>query len=126
MSDGQVISSDDLVDQKAVIVLFNTGCGDCRRELPELQKAYVATADNAVWIAISREENERSVATYWGNTHLTIPYSAQPDRHVYELFANIGIPRVYIVANQTITEAFGPDDSPSADKLTAIIKSIKR
>lgn len=126
MSDGSTVSSNNLENKLAVIILFNTGCGDCRRELPELQKAYTDTSDDAVWVAISREEDAVSVEKYWQQNALTIPYSAQADRKIYELFASSGIPRIYISDNGIIKAAFGPDDTPSAEQLTSTITRIDR
>gem|GEM_PF-5093123 len=48
------------------------------------------------FICISRGETQPSVAAYWQEAGLTLPYSAQPDDAVYRLFANRIIPRVYV------------------------------
>lgn len=57
------------------------------------------TSDEAMdvrFICISRGETQPSVAAYWQEAGLTLPYSAQPDDAVYRLFANRIIPRVYV------------------------------
>ncbi|MCM1319167.1 MAG: TlpA family protein disulfide reductase [Muribaculaceae bacterium] len=98
MNDGSVFDSTRLSSEQTVIVLFNTGCPDCQRELPELQTLYEqCNLEEVSFVCISREEDEASVSTYWHEHNLTLPYSAQTDRQVYNLFANIGIPRTYIV-----------------------------
>ena len=53
-------------------------------------------------IAISRAEGEDLVAPFWEEYDLQIPYSAQTDRHIYELFASSVIPRVYFVSAEGI------------------------
>ena len=60
-----------------------------------LYEEYAANEEVAIY-AISREEGEEEVADYWERNALTIPYSAQDDRRVYELFSTSGIPRVYV------------------------------
>ena len=82
---------------ETVIVLFNTSCGDCRRELPRLNDYYLQHRDDKGFqmVAISREEGAESVAAYWKEQGLSIPYSAQTDRRIYQLFASSVIPRVY-------------------------------
>ena len=50
------------------------------------------------FICISRGETQPSVAAYWQEAGLTLPYSAQPDDAVYRLFANRIIPRVYVTS----------------------------
>jgi len=88
---------------ETVIVFFNTWCSDCQRELPELNQFYLTHQDEGLqMVAISRGEEEATVAKFWADHHLQIPYSAQTDRHVYELFASSIIPRVYFVSEQGI------------------------
>lgn len=89
--------STDKLTGETVIVLFNTSCPDCQRELPKLNNYYLQHHDDEGFqmVAISREEEEASVAAYWEAQGLQIPYSAQADRKVYNLFATAVIPRVY-------------------------------
>lgn len=94
---------------ETVIVLFNTSCKDCQRELPRLNSYYLQHRSEPGFqmVAISRAEDGESVAAYWSEQQLSIPYSAQPDRRIYELFASSVIPRVYFCgADGTITRMF--------------------
>ena len=85
---------------ETVIVFFNTSCSDCQRDLPLLNEYYLKHKDDEGFqmVAISREEDVESVATYWETNHLQIPYSAQSDRRIYNLFATSIIPRIYFVS----------------------------
>ena len=87
-----------------VVVFFHTSCSDCQRELPRLDAYYRQHQhdDGFQMVAISREENAESVATFWADQHLAIPYSAQPDRRIYQLFATVTIPRIYFCNSQGI------------------------
>lgn len=96
LSGGTEVTSEQLAAQGGIILFFNTGCEDCRRELPLWQKYYEATHCNIV--CISREEDAASVSDYWRLHHLTMPRSAQSDRRIYSLFAITGIPRAYAIA----------------------------
>ena len=89
---------------ETVIVFFSTKCGDCKRELPELNDYYLRHKDDPGFqmVAISRAEGEELVAPFWEEYDLEIPYSAQTDRHVYDLFASSIVPRVYFVSAQGI------------------------
>ena len=89
---------------ETVIVFFNTTCPDCQRDLPNLNQYYLKhKADEGFqMVAISREEGEEDVAAYWKDNGLQIPYFAQNDRRIYELFASSIIPRVYFVSAQGI------------------------
>lgn len=98
LNDGSVLSRESLKGKVAVLVFFHTGCPDCQTELPVIQRLYEECASSAeVCIcAISREEGEAEVASYWQAHALTIPYSAQEDRRVYALFSTSGVPKVYV------------------------------
>lgn len=82
---------------ETVIVLFNTSCGDCQRELPRMNDYYLQHRHEKGFqmVAISRAEGAESVAAYWKEQGLSIPYSAQTDRRIYNLFASSIIPRTY-------------------------------
>lgn len=93
---GSIISNESLNGKPSVIVLFHTACGDCQRELPFVQHVYNEYAEKAYFICISRVEEDAAVALYWKRQGLRIPYSAQNDKTIYNLFALHTIPRVYI------------------------------
>lgn len=98
---------------ETVIVLFNTSCGDCQRELPRMNNYYLQHCGDKGFqmVAISREEGAESVAAYWKEQGLSIPYSAQTDRRIYNLFASSIIPRTYFcsadgIITQILVETF--------------------
>ena len=85
------------------IVFFHTSCRDCQRELPRLNSYYLKHKDEGLqMVAISRAEGRESVAAFWAEHNLVIPYSAQEDRRIYELFASSVIPRVYFCSPEGI------------------------
>ena len=89
---------------ETVIVLFHTGCQDCQRELPRLNAYYLRHRSEPGFqmVAISREEGAESIAAFWQAQNLSIPYSAQADRRIYNLFASSVIPRVYFCSPEGI------------------------
>ena len=89
---------------ETVIVFFHTGCPDCRRELPKLNEYYLRHKADGEFqmVAISRGEGAEAVASFWSEHELQLPYSAQTDRRIYDLFASSVIPRVYFVSAQGI------------------------
>lgn len=96
--------SNKSLEGTTVIVFFHTSCTDCQRELPELNAYYLRHRQEPGFqmVAIARDESEESIATYWQQHNLSIPYSPQPDRQIYNLFATKYIPRVYICSAQGI------------------------
>lgn len=127
MNDGSEISTADLAGEISVITFFNTSCGDCRNELPQIQLAYAKALENelpARFICIAREENAENIQYFWQSNGLTLPYSPQSDRKVYSMFASVGIPRIYIADEQLrITYVFDEYSAPTAESLLHAITS---
>lgn len=125
LNNGEEISSISLKGKVSVIVFFNTGCRDCQQELPVIQELWKLYKDNeeVVIVPIAREEKENKINEYWQQNGLTMPFSPQPDRRIYNLFATSQIPRIYIVGpHGLITASFDDSDMPSLDTLEAQIK----
>ena len=96
LNNGQMLTEAELKGSVSILVFFNTGCSDCRRELPHLQKISKRFPDVNI-ICISRAETEESNKSFWATKQLTLPYSAQPDRQVYDAFGAKGLPKLYLV-----------------------------
>lgn len=94
--------------QGVVVVFFHTQCPDCQRELPLLDALYrEGRLTGRRIVCISREEDGASVAAFWSAHTLSLPFSAQPDRSIYNLFASSGIPRIYVSDATGIITAVG-------------------
>lgn len=107
-SDGSVhtVSTQSLAGTPGAIVFFNTGCPDCQRELPQIQKYYDESGPTGFnIICISREESRESILDYWQEHGLTLPFAAREDRYPYSLFAESGIPRTYVYSASLIVTA---------------------
>ena len=127
MSTGEALRTNDLKGKPAVIVLFNTSCPDCRKELAAIQQLYESygTSGQVTFTAISRAQSHESVSKYWTENGLTIPYSAQNDDKVYKLFAQIVIPRTYIADGRlTVQYSYNDNPLPTAEELEKNIKDV--
>lgn len=124
LNNGETITTSSLRGKKVLIEFFNTSCADCRQSLPTIDRLYrnLKEEDNVAIFAIARDENDSEIAAYWQENNLILPYSPQPDRKVYEQFASVGIPRVFIAApDGRITATFGPDDRPTVAQLSTLL-----
>ena len=126
VSDGTSLTGAQLRDGVSCIVFFTTICPDCRETLPHVQKLYDEYADKGVRFAIiSREDGYESVSTYWMEQGFTMPYSAQSDRTVYELFACSRVPRVYICRDGVIKSIFTDQPAnPTYEVLRASLEEV--
>ena len=109
---GEFISNATLKGKIGVIAFANTGCPDCRKELPEIEKAYqqFRNDESIRFIAISRSQGYESLTDYWIKNAFTLPYSAQEDDFIFQKFASQNIPRIYIASPEGII-VFTSDDS---------------
>ncbi len=125
LNDGRKITTKSLKGKKVLIELFNTSCPDCQASLPVINTLYnnLNEQEDVEIFAIARDEVEAAIALYWEDNKFTLPYSPQPDRKVYELFATVGIPRIFIADPAGIIIAtFGPEDTPTLSQLTTLLK----
>lgn len=126
LNNGKTISSESLRGKVAVIIFFSTTCQDCRRELPQLETVYMHFEgdDEVMMFAISREEKPDAIEVFWTEHDLTIPYSAQTDRSIYNLFATVGVPRIYIAdRGGTIVSQFEDSNFPDSSTIIDVIES---
>ena len=124
MNDGSTIRTSDLLGGVSVVVFFNVGCGDCRVELPEVQRLWDLQLGVPI-VLIARENTEEAIQSFWQQAQLTMPYSPQSDRKVYSLFASSRIPRIYICDNQGVIRFSHSDDTmPTAEQMADEIKAI--
>jgi peroxiredoxin len=124
MNDGSTIRTSDLLGGVSVVVLFSVDCGDCRMELPEVQRLWNQQLGVPI-VLIARENTEEVIRSFWQQAQLTMSYSPQSDRKVYSLFASSRIPRIYISDAQGVIRFSHADDAMStAEQLADEIKAI--
>jgi peroxiredoxin len=128
MNDGSSVSDVSLRGDVSIVMFFHTSCPDCQQVLPVMQRIYDEYTQKGLKTAlISREENFDDISAYWSKNSLNMPYSAQKDRKIYELFAASRIPRIYISdENGTVRYIFTDDPIPSYDDLKSSLESLIR
>lgn len=124
MNDGSTVTGAQLRNGLAVIMFFNTGCPDCQKTLPYVQKVYDEYNGEVHFALISREQGDSEVMSYWENAGYTMPYSAQTDRNVYNLFASSRVPRVYICKEGIISFMYDDDPIPTYSDLKGNLQNL--
>ncbi len=129
LPDGRTVNDESLSGQILLIILFSTECKDCQAQLPVIESIWETYRDDeeVLVFGISRAEGETMVSDYWKRTGLTLPYSAQDDKYLYSLFAQSGVPRIYISDGDRIVR-FSSSDKPLATEaqLVAVIEGLKK
>ena len=127
LNDGSMVHSSSLNEGISCIMFFTTACPDCQNTLPQMQMLYDEYAEKDIkFLLISRENGESAVSLYWTSNGLGMPYSAQEDRLVYQLFARTGVPRVYICKDGRIHAIFTDNPTPTCEGMKEVIDNINR
>ena len=119
---GILVNTQILSQGNSLIVFFNTLCKDCQQELPVLQEFYNETSNDVRTILISREEVNASIEKYWKENSLTLPYSPQESREVFNLFSNVGIPLCVLSKNGIIIKVY----NQYLDKTMPSLQELKK
>lgn len=113
-ADGKIITSSSLEGQAYLISFFDTGCPDCQKEFPVLQKIYDKYKGVLPIFNVPRSQTADEVKEYWSKAGLSMPVYTASDPSLYYRFATSGIPRIYVVDEKGMVNAVFTD-SPIAD-----------
>ena len=98
--DGQSFDLSKLRGNIVMINFFAIWCGPCNAELPVMQKNIWDKYQNNKsfkLIILGREHNAKEVSDFVKTKHFTMPFSPDPDRGIFKLYATQSIPRNVIV-----------------------------
>ncbi|MBI1249419.1 redoxin domain-containing protein [bacterium] len=98
--DGQSFSISEAQGKVVLINFFATWCGPCQMELPGLKQIYAthSTDPHFRMLMIGREETELALAVFAKEHDISIPVAADPQRVIYDQFADAYIPRNIIIS----------------------------
>jgi cytochrome c-type biogenesis protein len=103
---GQPIALSDTRGRVTVINFWATWCGPCRLEMPYLQAAYGARADEGLEIlAVDRGESPESVRAFQEETGLTFPLLLDPGEAITAgLYQVAHMPTTYVLDRRGVIE----------------------
>lgn len=108
--------------KRGLLVFFTVGCPDCTTILPELDKLWDEYKSNKIedfeMVMINRAEPEQKIEEYWTDNHLQMEYYLDPDRKIFDKFANAYVPRLYLIDRKGVIQKLWIEDRTiTAEKL---------
>lgn len=106
MTDGTTLHAADLEGRVVWICLWASWCPSCRKELRWLMQSdefgALLANEEFLFLPIAREENSATVTAWLRKKGYNLCSGVDPDRTIYELFAEQEIPRNIIVGRDGV------------------------
>ena len=94
---GKMIRFGDGSDKPALLVLFTTWCSSCQDAAPAISKKFAHLKDKINLIGIGREHNAEELEVWANTVGLEYELIEDPDRALFNRFAELHVPRMYLV-----------------------------
>ncbi len=116
-TDGKTYSISDFEGKVVWLNFFATWCGPCIREIPHLKKLQEEYGDKLVVIGIGREHDINVCKSFEKKMRIDYILGADPDRSIFNLFADRSIPRNYVIDTKGIIKIQEKGYSPELFKI---------
>lgn len=118
--DGRVVRLSDFRGKVVLVNFWATWCPPCRKEFPELVKAYAGGSGDVVVVGVDLQENASEVGQFASDYGATFPIVIDARADVAEAYRVLGLPSSYFIDAQGILrdQFFGPlTQKTIADKI---------
>jgi thiol-disulfide isomerase/thioredoxin len=129
--DGKRSSVEELKGKVVFVNFWATWCPPCLAEMPRMEREiwqkYKSSPDFFM-VAIAREQTADEIAPYLKRNRLTFPAAPDPEREVYKLFGNGGIPRSYVIGRdgRILFQSVGYDGGDFAKMKSVLAKELSK
>ena len=129
--DGKMTSIEELKGKVVYVNFWATWCPPCVVEMPRMEREvwrkYKSSPDFRM-VAIAREQTGDEIAPFMKENRLTFPVAPDPEREVYKLFGNAGIPRSYVVGRdgRILYQSVGYDEGDFTKMKNVISKALAK
>lgn len=102
---GQSVSLGELAGKPAIINFWATWCPPCKEEMPALEAAYQQHGDKVSFLAVSVQEDKRTVSRFTQQYGLSLPVLLDSDGVAMNLYGVRGLPTTLFVNAEGIVVA---------------------
>lgn len=95
--DGSEFNSAQFAGKRSLLIFFTIECPYCRAELPLVEELWQMIKDDTNMTVVAVSRNDEPLGEYWASAGLTMPRYRDRGRSAYDQFANITVPRFYII-----------------------------
>ena len=111
--------------RRSLVILFDTTCPDCHRQLPQVQAAYDALGDKVNVLAVSRKDVPDAVSEFWAANGFSLPVATSKGPDIYQAFdrgSKSGVPQLYLCNPGGIVLFYSGDERVTTT--TEIVREI--
>ncbi len=129
--DGKKTGVGELKGKVVYVNFWATWCPPCLAEMPRMEREvwqkYKSSPDFFM-VAIAREQTGDEIAPFMKRNRLTFPAAPDPEREVYRLFGDGGIPRSYVIGRdgRILFQSVGYDEGDFARMKNVIAKALAK
>lgn len=91
-----------VMGKPSLLFFFDINCPDCLQQVPAISELYQHYGTKVEFLAIARGNSVEEVAQFMEDRQYAFPVAIDETAAIYRMFAESGIPRVYILRNSRV------------------------
>ena len=111
--DGRKIELSDLRGRTVMLIFLSTSCTDCHAQFEDIARRCKEQSVPFEILAISRGESREATLEFANNYGLECDLGIDPDKSIYNMYATMYVPRVFLIDPDGYIKGLTIEYSPS-------------
>ena len=111
--DGRKIELSDLRGRTLMLVFLSTTCSDCHAQFEDIARRCAEQPAPFNILAISRGESREATEAFVSQFGLDCSFGIDPDKSIYNMYATMYVPRVFLIDPDGYIKGLTIEYSPS-------------